>query len=155
MTQPTTRNPNGPGTAGSGRYLPDDWTLPALDEHNEAYFTAGELLLERCLGCGNVQHPACGVCTACQGVQTERVAVEPAGTVVSATVVHHALNPMLRDRVPYNVVVVELRDYPGVRIVGNVVGTAQVSVPLGLSVRGAWTGPLGERGVRLLQWHPV
>jgi uncharacterized OB-fold protein len=139
----------------SGRSLPDDWILPAVDEHNEAYFTSGELLLERCPACGHVQHPPQGVCVACQHVGTERVAVEPVGTVVSATVVHHALNPMLRDRVPYDVVVVELRDHPHVRIVGNVLGVAGGRVAIGTAVRGSWTGPLGERSVRLLQWTPV
>jgi uncharacterized OB-fold protein len=148
-------DPSGPGTVGPSRYLPDEWTLPALDEHNEAYFTSGELLLERCMACGHVQHPASGVCIACQGVDTERIAVEPLGTVVSATVVHHVLNPMLRDRVPYNVVVVELRDHPVIRIVGNVVGTAEAAIPLGLGVRGVWTVPLGQQGVRLLQWEPA
>jgi hypothetical protein len=62
---------------------------------------------------------------------------------------------MLRVRVPYNVVVVELRDHPHVRIVGNVVATGDAPVAIGLSVRGSWTGPLGERGVRLLQWQPA
>jgi uncharacterized protein len=139
----------------TARYLPEDWTLPQLDEHNEAYFTSGELVLERCAGCGHVQHPPSGVCTACQAVGTERVGVEPVGVVVSATLVHHPLNPMLRDAVPYNVVVVALRDHPHVRIVGNVVGTRQDEVVIGLSVRGSWTGPLGDHGVRLLQWQPA
>jgi uncharacterized OB-fold protein len=142
-------------TAESDRYMPDGWTLPDLDEHNEAYFTSGELLLEQCSTCGHVQHPASGVCTSCQAVETVRVAVEPVGTVVSATVVHHALNPMLRDRVPYNVVVVQLRDYPDIRIVGNVVGRAEVAVPFELEVRGTWTNPTGEQQVRLLQWQPA
>ena len=139
----------------NARYLPDDWTLPQLDEHNEAFFTGGELLLERCPACGHVQHPPCGVCTACQAVGTERVAAEPVGTVVSATVVHHVLNPLLRDHVPYNVVVVELRDHPHVRIVGNVLGVGQDGVAIGRSVRGSWTAPLGDRGIRLLQWQPA
>jgi uncharacterized OB-fold protein len=143
----------------SDRYLPDEWTLPQLDEHNEPYFTTGELLLERCPSCGHVQHPPAGVCTACQTVGTDRVAVEPIGVVVSATVVHHVLNPMLRDHVPYNVVVVALRDHPHVRIVGNVVGNVLRGGPdgtlIGRSVRGSWTAPLGERGIRLLQWEPA
>jgi uncharacterized protein len=139
----------------SGRHLPDDWTLPAVDEHSEAFFTSGELLLERCPACGHVQHPPQGVCVECQHVGTERVAAEPVGTVVSATVVHHALNPMLRERVPFNVVVVELRDHPHVRLVGNVLGVAGERVPIGTAVRGTWTAPLGDQAVRLLQWQPT
>ncbi len=136
----------------SPRYLPEDWTLPALDEHNEAFFTHGELLLERCPPCGHVQHPPQGVCVACQTVGTERVAVDPVGTVVSTTLVHHALHPLLRERVPYHVVVVELRDHPHVRIVGNVLGIADERVAIGTAVRGTWTEPLGEQAIRLLQW---
>lgn len=138
----------------SGRYLPEEWILPALDEHNRDYFTAGELLLETCRECGQVQHPPMGVCVACQAVETTTVAVAPRGRVVSATVVRHPLHPMLRDQVPYNVVVVELASHPTVRIVGNVLGFRDEAVPLGLAVRGSWTAPLGDEQIRLLQWEP-
>jgi uncharacterized protein len=155
MTVSEADDQRGQTTTEWERYMPDDWTLPELDEHNEAYFTAGQLLLERCSICGQVQHPPSGVCTSCQAIDTMRLAVEPVGTVVSVTIVHHALNPMLRDRVPYNVVVVQLRDHPDIRIVGNVVGMPEVGVPFGLAVRGTWTNPTGDRKVRLLQWHPA
>lgn len=137
----------------SGRYLPEEWILPELDDHNRDYFTTGELLLEACRDCGHVQHPPMGVCVACQSVETTRVAAAARGRVVSATVVRHPLHPMLRDQVPYNVVVVELAYHPGIRIVGNVLGFRDAAVPIGVGVRGSWTGPLGDRQVRLLQWE--
>lgn len=137
----------------TGRYLPEEWILPELDDHNHDYFTAGELLLESCRACGHVQHPAMGVCVECHSVGTTRVAARPRGRVVSATVVRHPLHPMLRHHVPYNVVVVELASHPTVRIVGNVLGFSDAEVPIGLAVRGSWTEPLGDQQIRLLQWE--
>lgn len=137
----------------TARYLPDGWTLPALNEHNAEFFTRGELVLERCALCGHVQHPPTGVCVACQSLDTAPHAVEPHGTIDAWTIVHHPVNPLLRDRVPYNVVVVVLDEFPHVRLIGNLIDGQPAA---GLPVRGTFTDPLGEHGIRLLQWerHP-
>ncbi len=126
--------------------------LPAVDEINQQFFTSGELRLERCPECGGVQHPPSGVCVACQHVGCEHEAVEPVGFVESWTVVHHPLHPMLKDRVPYNVIVVSLRDHPHVRIVGNLIDAAGEEIRIGTPVRASWTAPLSG-GVRLPQWR--
>src|SRR6185295_13554780 len=103
------------------RYLPGGWTLPALTDENRAFFTSGELRLQHCRACGAVQHPPADVCSTCQGLELDDVPAEPVGSVASYTIVHHPLHPMLKDAVPYNVVIVSLRDHPELRIVGNLV----------------------------------
>ena len=138
------------------RYLPDQWVLPHLDEHNSAFFTSGEMRLECCPSCGHVQHPPAGVCGACRGLDLDTRAVGPYGTIASYTVVHHAASPLLVGSVPYNVVVVELDDAPHVRITGNVVDADPRDLRIGERVVCRWSTPLSHPDgseVRLPQWH--
>jgi uncharacterized OB-fold protein len=138
-----------------GRYLPHDWTLPLLDDTNREFFTAGRLRIQRCTRCGAVQHPPDEICHRCQGFTFGYVDARPTGVVESFTVVHHALHPMLEQRVPYNVVVVALDEFPDVHVVGNVVDVRNEELHVGLRVTCTHVetdGPDGER-VRLPQWR--
>jgi uncharacterized OB-fold protein len=137
-----------------GRYLPEGWTLPALTDENRAFFGSGELRVQRCGSCANVQHPPAEVCHVCQSLDLDYETADATGVVESFTIVHHALHPMLKDVVPYNVVIVSLRDHPGVRIVGNVVDTAPDGIDIGMPVRGRFVEATNLEGdaVTLLQW---
>jgi len=141
----------------SPRYLPDEWTLPAINDHNAAFFTSGELRLETCRACGATQHPPIGVCIECGGLEHDYVATTPTGRIDGFTIVHHAVHPLLAQRVPYNVVVVALDDHPDLRIVGNVIEGRGGSVHNGARVRCTWTEPLpsphGTTTIRLPQWQ--
>lgn len=136
------------------RYLPPEWTLPALNDHNQAFFTSGELRLETCRACGSVQHPPIGVCIECGGLEHDYIATTPTGRIDGFTIVHHAVHPLLAEKVPYNVVVVALDDHPDLRVVGNVI--TPTAVQNGAKVRCTWTDPLpspnGEPEIRLPQW---
>lgn len=140
----------------SGRYFVDEWTLPAVTDHNEAFFTSGELRLATCRACAAVQHPPTGVCMDCGGMDFDFVATTPRGVVDSFTIVHHAVHPLLAALVPYNVVVVALRDHPELRVVGNVLDTDPADISIGLAVRCTWTDPIMLPGsaveLRLPQW---
>ena len=147
-------------TDGSGRYLPPDWTLPAITAVNEAFFHGGadgELRLQRCRACGVVQHPPDELCRHCQAMELGSVVARPGGTVVSYSIVHHAVHPTLRAVVPYNVVVVELDEYPDVRIVGNVIDAAPDDLHIGMPVICTWAELPGADGdsVFLPQWSRV
>jgi uncharacterized OB-fold protein len=125
----------------TARYLPLDWTLPAITPENESFFTGGRdgrLRIQRCAHCATVQHPPSEVCRACPSMEFHYVAAAPNGTVVSYTIVHHPVHPSLRPVVPYNVVVVSLNEYPDVRIVGNVIDVEPADVEVGLPVVGVW-----------------
>ena len=136
------------------RYLPPEWTLPAITEHNSAFFTSGELRLETCRACGSTQHPPIGVCIECGGLDHDYVATSPTGRIDGFTIVHHAVHPLLAEKVPYNVVVVALDDHPDLRVVGNVIDGGEVRN--GARVRCTWTEPLpspdGKSDIRLPQW---
>jgi hypothetical protein len=141
----------------SDRYFPPEWTLPAISDHNAAFFTSGELRLETCRACGATQHPPVGVCIECGGLEHDYVATTPRGVIDGVTIVHHAVHPLLRERVPYNVVVVALEDHPDLRVVGNVIDAPPDAVRIGARVHCTWTEPLpapnGEATVRLPQWR--
>jgi uncharacterized OB-fold protein len=124
--------------AKSKRYLPDNWILPALTPENRAFFTSAEIRLQRCRCCGAVQHPPGEVCNVCQAMEFDYIAARPEGVVESFTIVHHVTNPTLKQNVPYNVAIVSLRDYPHVRIVGNVIDAAPDQIRIGMPVMCTW-----------------
>jgi uncharacterized OB-fold protein len=122
----------------TARYLPDAWTLPELTEENREFFTTAELRIQRCLACGTVQHPPTDVCHQCRSFEFDHVVARGTGIVESFSFVHHPVHPMLKAAVPYNVVVVALDDYPGVRIVGNVIDVVPIDLEIGLPVAATW-----------------
>ena len=120
----------------SGRYFPADWPLPHITDVNRAFFTAGRLTLQRCRRCAQVQHPPHELCHHCQSDDFDYVAASGWGTVDNVTVVHHAGDGRLADRVPYNVVILTPDDHPEVRIVGNVVNAPPGrAIEIGATVR--------------------
>jgi len=117
------------------RHLGDDWLLPALDDRNRAWFTSGQLGLQQCRRCQRVQFPPEDVCRACGSAELGTKASAGRGVVESVAVVHHAVHPALKSRVPYAVVLVALDDAPHVRLLGNVLNRAPGEIAIGARVR--------------------
>jgi uncharacterized protein len=142
----------------SPRYLPEALPVPEVNEANRAFFTSGELRVQTCRSCRIEQHPPVEICSQCGGFEFDYPASRTSGTVSSYTIVHHPTHPALTDAVPYNVVIVELDDHPGLRVVGNLVGAMDERPVIGQRVVAGWTTPIkrdGQDPVRLLQWHPA
>lgn len=93
----------------------------------------GRLVFQRCEACSFVRWPAAGVCPECLDRSFVWEEVEPTGTVWSYAVYHRAYAGHLKDRVPYDVTLVELDC--GVRLLSTVVGFADGVDPLGARVR--------------------
>ena len=51
---------------------------------------------------------------------------------------HHAAVPPLAGEIPYNIVVVELDDAPGARLISNVLDVDPSDVSVGMRVEVAW-----------------
>jgi uncharacterized OB-fold protein len=131
---------------------PPDWATPVVTPLNREWFTSGTLAVQRCAGCGAVQHPPEEVCHSCGGMEFKYEAVAPRGTVYSFTVAHYAASPALLDSIPYAVVLVSLDELPEVRVVGNIPSTDPAEVRIGMAVEAYWE----ERdGVLLPQWRPA
>jgi hypothetical protein len=138
------------------RYLGDGWVLPTLTPHTTPFFTAGSIQIQFCRDCAHAQHPPDDVCHACQGTRLEFRATPGTGRVESAVVVHHAVHPLLKDRVPYVIAIVSVDGAAGCSVQGNVVGCAPESVQIGQKVRAVFedaTDPATGMRLRIPQWE--
>jgi uncharacterized OB-fold protein len=140
------------------RHLGDDWMLPQLDEHNREWFTRGTLAVQHCDDCQTLQHPPEELCCGCRGENLSYRECSGEGRVESVIVVHQAVHPGLKDRVPYAVVLVSLDDAPGVNAMGNVLNREPSEISIGQAVRAVFeeVAP-SDGGDRLLipQWEVV
>ena len=87
----------------------------------------GELQVKRCGDCGAASLAAAAGLPLLRLRQARWVASRPRGEVFSWTVVHRSQTPGFEAETPYAVVLVELDDAKGVRMVGNLVNCAPTS----------------------------
>jgi hypothetical protein len=111
--------------------------LPEIDDLNRPFWegcAAGELRLQVCRDCGRIRYPISGTCPNCLSTAFAWQALSGAGEILSWVVYHRAYHPAWADRVPYNVVLVQLREGP--RMFGNVepLGTVELSVGAAVQV---------------------
>lgn len=140
------------------RYMPEWWALPALDDENREFFTSGRIVVQSCTSCGAVQHPPEDVCHRCQGSELAWRTCKGEGTIYSHIVVEHPIPAMLRDRVPYAVILVSLDDLPEIRILGNPVNVAPERVAIGQRVRAVFEeveDAETKQTLRIPQWEIV
>ena len=92
----------------------------------------GELVVQRCGGCGRHRFPPRPICSECLGRDAEWVRVSGRGTIFSYNVMHQVYHPGFAAEVPYPVVQVELEE--GARIVSNLVDCPRDRIEIGLPV---------------------
>ncbi len=129
--------------------------VPIPDEDNAPFWEgcrAHELRIQHCLRCGTAIHYPRAACHACQGLEFEYRVASGRGTVYSFIVAHQAFHPAFRDRTPYNVVLVELDDMPGVRLASEVVGVEPGAVRIGMPVEVTWDDVTDE--ISLYRFRP-
>ena len=91
----------------------------------------GELLLQRCAGCGALRHPPAPMCPRCRSLQWNTRPATGRGVVYSYCVPHEP--PVPGFEVPYVVALVELNE--GLRLVTNLLGVDASQVRIGMPVR--------------------
>jgi uncharacterized OB-fold protein len=108
------------------------WLLPDIDDPTMAPFFAaaaqGELRIQACASCGRLRHPPRPVCPFCRSFDAEWFLMSGRATVWSFVVAHPPLLPAYAEMAPYNVVVVSLDDDPSIRLVGNIVASADAPI---------------------------
>jgi uncharacterized OB-fold protein len=92
----------------------------------------GQLMLQRCEGCGVLRFPPHEMCTQCLGTRAGWVAVSGRGEVYSFNIMHQVYHPGFATEVPYAVVVVKLEE--GVKFVSNLVGVKPADIKIGMPV---------------------
>jgi uncharacterized protein len=109
--------------------------LPAVTPETEAFWTGGAggaLQILRCRTCGHWIHPPAPVCPVDLSRDVGPEPVSGRGTVHSFTLNHQPWNPAVPT--PYAIVLVELEEQPGLRLVSNLVDVDPDDVRIGLPV---------------------
>lgn len=134
---------------GNPAPLPDGLDLP----HHEG-LRAHRLVVPRCPGCATWQWPPEVVCWNCHRFGLEWVEVAPRGRVFSWTRTWHPARPDLGSRLPYLILLVELPDAGGIRLLGNLVGPGDQEIRCGDQVTGVFEDS-ADGAFTLLQWSTV
>lgn len=106
---------------------------PGLTHDNRFFWdgiAAGRLLIQRCHGCGRLQHPPAPMCPRCHGFDMGAIAASGRGAVHSFVVFHHP--PVPPFAYPNVVVLVDLVE--GTRLVSRLVGVEPDDVAIGMPV---------------------
>jgi uncharacterized OB-fold protein len=108
-------------------------------------------LVPECASCGARRWPPGPMCPVCQSTETRWIESSGRGTVYSWLVVHHPVNPVLVDQVPYVVAMIDLEE--GVRVVGNVEACDPDAVSAGMPVAVFFEDH--EDGMRIPNFRPA
>ena len=125
---------------------PTQVPLPQPDAVSEPFWAGCEerrLLVQHCLQCGAFQSPARLLCRNCRGSEFGWQESQGRGRVYTYTIVHHPGSPSLSEQVPYVVVVVQLDDCGGVRLISNLVGENVADVAVDRAVQLRWDDDAG------------
>jgi len=109
----------------------DGLMAPVADEESAGFWegtAAGELRMQACTSCGRLRFPPRFMCPYCRSTGREWRAVSGRGTVWSFVVPHPPLLPAYAELAPYNVIVVALDEDPALRMVGNLVNSADGAI---------------------------
>jgi uncharacterized OB-fold protein len=108
---------------------------PGMDHETRAYWEGTrrhELVLQRCLTCGAVQHRPRALCAGCLSDRVQSFVASGRGTVHTYTVTFQNQAPGFREALPYVLAYVDLEEGP--RLLTNVVGCEPASVRIGMPV---------------------
>jgi len=126
---------------------------PVVDDHDTGGFfeaaARGELVVRTCSNCAAVLHVPRAYCHTCGSWEGEWTPAGTTGTLHSFTVADHQVHPAYP--VPYTIVLVDLDDVPGVRLLGNLDGAPDLTIGMPMRVR---FDQLAD-GVVLPNWEPV
>ena len=110
-----------------------------------------ELVLQTCASCGTIRHPPRPMCAVCNSMEYTFEQASGRGRIWSWVIAHAPVLPSFAEKVPYNVVVVELDE--GVRMVGNLFDVDNDAIEEGMPVTVDFEDV--EEGVSLPVWRPL
>ena len=142
------------------RALPPGLPAPSTEEPLSAPFwkaaREGRLLVQKCRGCGKHQWGPEWICHRCHSFDLDWTEVAPRGRIYSWQRPHHPVHPALAGHGPYTIVLVELPEADGVRMVGNLLGAGDAPVEIGATVEAVFEQhDEAEPPFALVQWKTV
>jgi uncharacterized protein len=108
-----------------------------------------ELQIPWCNACGKAFWYPRELCPNCLSDDIEWRPASGAGTVYSCSTMAKPANPLMADRVPYVVALVELQEGP--RLMTNIVGCDPADVRIGLPVQVTWEELSDGRNLALFE----
>lgn len=93
-----------------------------------------ELVIQRCKDCGWYRHYPRPLCPRCHSWNMEWAKVSGKGNLWSWAIVTHPIDPVVSDRVPYNVVEIELVEQEGLRMISNLIDCEPRDMYIGMPV---------------------
>lgn len=109
--------------------------VPVPSEEDREYWAGakeGKLLIQKCGGCGRLRDfPSMG-CPHCGTTTWSWIQSKGKGKIYSWIVVHPPVLPAFADKVPYNVILVELEE--GTRMVSNLLDCPNDNIAIGMPV---------------------
>jgi uncharacterized OB-fold protein len=131
--------------------------VPARDGLDTAYWEGTrrhELWVQRCNACQTWQWGPEWICHHCHSFDVGWAEVEPTGRIYSWERPWHPVNRVLSAACPYTVLLVELPQAGGVRMVGNLVGDPLAPFAIGDEVTARFEDHDDvERPYTLVQWE--
>lgn len=109
-----------------------------------------ELVVQRCRSCRTFQWGPEWICHACLSFELGYEPVPPLGRIYSWERAWHPVHPDLASSCPYLVVLVELDEPAGIRMVGNLLGDPLQQVTIGAPVEAAFEH---HDDYSLVQWR--
>ena len=103
-------------------------------------FLQHRFLVNRCGRCQWWHDPPRAVCPRCWATDVEPTAISGAGTIAALTHLHgvSSADPDPAGDAPWPLAAVELREQPGLRVVGHLVGPGADGLGIGDAVRLTW-----------------
>ncbi|MDA1100103.1 MAG: OB-fold domain-containing protein [Proteobacteria bacterium] len=131
--------------------------VPSGDDLDLAYWEGtrrGELLVQRCDGCGTWQWGPEWLCHRCQSFDMQWQQIAGNGLIYSWERPWHPVHPALRGMGPYTVVLVEMPLAGKIRMLGNLLGPADQEVVIGAAVEAVFE-PHDDADIpyTLVQWR--
>ena len=111
------------------------WFDPVAESFEEPYWEAikrKKLVFQRCKECGKWSHPPRVMCDKCNSSDMEWVESSGKGKIYSYVVFTREAHPTFK--VPYEVVLVEMENEEGVRIISNMADCTPDEVYIGMPV---------------------
>ena len=105
---------------------------PVVTDTNRGFWegtAAGELRVQRCLACEHAGHQSADGYRRCSHANWEWQPLSGRGTVMSRLIFHQSYHPAWKERLPYNVVLVQLEEGP--RMISNVAPLSEQGFAVG------------------------
>ena len=140
--------------------LPAGMPAPATEEPLTApYWKAareGRLMVQKCRGCGLHQWGPEWICHECHSFDLDWAEVKPRGRIYSWERPHHPVHPALNGHGAYTIVLVELPEAGGIRMVGNLLCAADAEVTIGAEVEAVFEAhEEATPPYALVQWKTI